>query len=619
MNSKMRKNFRHFFEPTILERKITIKAIIPAVISSIIWIISVYLLKEITNNIANGWDNYLFVLLMIFIISSIFFYIVVIYTKNWTHARIRPKFRTVLYDKYLWLFVQLDNNESERIWTGKMIAMIDKGIHSWVGLLTIVLLEALPNILFIIYSFIFIWFINIYYFLIVFFVFIFIFLLTVELQKRAKIYRTTRRDVNISITKKVVNIIMSKFEILQNGKFRNEINIISKRLEKNFYLNTKVQTYNIITDILMKMLIDGAKIWIIVMFGIWLFSAKITFWEFISLMSIIYILDQIFTKSIATYIEFTKAIVDVEKLWDFFDNAPQIQWYEEWKSFSHKNGNIEIKNLNFWYNQDKQIFSDFSLKIDWEKVLALVWDSWSGKSTLVKMIAWYMRPNSGEIIVDEQKLSETSLKSYYKDIWYLTQDPSVFDGSILENLTYGLEISPHPQPLSQEERGKEIPLPMGDKWEQKSLISTFELKAQQVRWGLDKKIKEIISLAKCEFIYELPNGLETQIWERGVKLSWWQKQRLAIAKIFLKDPKIIILDEPTSALDSFSEEQITKAMQNLFQNRTVIVIAHRLQTVKHADRILVLENGKIIEDGIHDELVKKDGKYAKMLELQSGF
>lgn len=578
MNSKMRKNFRHFFEPTILERKITIKAIIPAVISSIIWIISVYLLKEITNNIANGWDNYLFVLLMIFIISSIFFYIVVIYTKNWTHARIRPKFRTMLYDKYLWLFVQLDNNESERIWTGKMIAMIDKGIHSWVGLLTIVLLEALPNILFIIYSFIFIWFINIYYFLIVFFVFIFIFLLTVELQKRAKIYRTTRRDVNISITKKVVNIIMSKFEILQNGKFRNEINIISKRLEKNFYLNTKVQTYNIITDILMKMLIDGAKIWIIVMFGIWLFSAKITFWEFVSLMSIIYILDQIFTKSIATYIEFTKAIVDVEKLWDFFDNAPQIKWYEEWNNFIHKNGNIEIKNLNFWYNQDKQIFSDFSLKIEGEKVLALVWDSGSGKSTLVKMIAWYMRPNSGEIIVDEQKLSETSLKSYYKDIWYLTQDPSVFDGSIWENLTYALE--------------KEVS---------------------------EEKIKEIISLAKCEFIYELPNGLETQIWERGVKLSWWQKQRLAIAKIFLKDPKIIILDEPTSALDSFSEEQITKAMQNLFKNRTVIVIAHRLQTVKHADRILVLENGKIIEDGKHDELVKKDGKYAKMLELQSWF
>ncbi|MCP4523170.1 MAG: ATP-binding cassette domain-containing protein [Candidatus Gracilibacteria bacterium] len=104
-----------------------------------------------------------------------------------------------------------------------------------------------------------------------------------------------------------------------------------------------------------------------------------------------------------------------------------------------------------------------------------------------------------------------------------------------------------------------------------------------------------------------------------MKLSGGQKQRLAIAKIFLKNPKIIILDEPTSALDSFSEEQITKAMHNLFKDRTVIVIAHRLQTVKHADKILVLDNGKIVEEGKHDELVTKNGQYAKMLELQSGF
>ncbi|MCP4523899.1 MAG: ATP-binding cassette domain-containing protein, partial [Candidatus Gracilibacteria bacterium] len=190
---------------------------------------------------------------------------------------------------------------------------------------------------------------------------------------------------------------------------------------------------------------------------------------------------------------------------------------------------------------------------------------------IAKLISGYITPNSGEIIIDNQKLSETSLKSYYRNIGYLTQDPSVFDGTVLENLTYALD-----------EKVDEI------------------------------KLKDIIIQAKCEFIYDLPNGLETEIGERGVKLSGGQKQRLAIAKIFLKDPKIIILDEPTSALDSFSEEQITKAMQNLFENRTVIVIAHRLQTVKHADRILVLENGEIIEDGNHENLVKKEGKYAKM-------
>jgi ABC-type multidrug transport system fused ATPase/permease subunit len=378
--------------------------------------------------------------------------------------------------------------------------------------------------------------------------------------------------------KKFVNIIMSKFEILQNWKYENEISYIDKQLEINFELNKKIINHTIITDIMMKIFIDGSKVAIILMFWIWFLNQTINFWEFVSLMSIIYILDQIFTKSIDTYINFTKIIVDVEKLWDFFDNAPQIKWYEEWNKFIHKKGDIEIKNMNFGYIEEKNIFTDFSLKIEWEQVLALVWDSGGWKSTVAKMISGYMRPNSWEIIIDNQELSQTSLKSYYKDVWYLTQDPSVFDGSILENLTYALE--------------------------------------EKVS---DEKINEIIIQAKCEFIYDLPNALDTQIWERWVKLSGWQKQRLAIAKIFLKDPKIIILDEPTSALDSFSEEQITKAMKNLFQNRTVIVIAHRLQTVKHADRILVLENWKIVEDGNHDELVKNEWKYAKMLELQSGF
>ena len=181
----------------------------------------------------------------------------------------------------------------------------------------------------------------------------------------------------------------------------------------------------------------------------------------------------------------------------------------------------------------------------------------------MKLIAGYLKANKGDILIDGQKLSETSLKSYYQDIGYLTQEPSVFDGTVRENLIYA---------LGEEEIN-------------------------------ETHLQHILTLSKCEFIYDLPQGLDTEIGERGVKLSGGQKQRLAIAKIFLKDPKIIILDEPTSALDSQSEKSITEAMHELFQNRTVLVIAHRLQTVKHADEIIVIDQGKIIERGNHKSLL----------------
>jgi len=142
---------------------------------------------------------------------------------------------------------------------------------------------------------------------------------------------------------------------------------------------------------------------------------------------------------------------------------------------------------------------------------------------------------------------------------------------------------------------------------------------QNDNFALKDHINEIIKLSKCEFIREFEKWLETEIWEKWVRLSGGQKQRLAIAKIMLKNPNIIFLDEPTSALDSFNEELVSEALNNLFKWKTVIVVAHRLQTVKSADKILLFEQWNIIEEGTHYELIKLNWKYKKMLDLQSGF
>lgn len=190
----------------------------------------------------------------------------------------------------------------------------------------------------------------------------------------------------------------------------------------------------------------------------------------------------------------------------------------------------------------------------------------------------------GKLLVDGQDITETRLDSYYPHIGYLTQEPSVFDGTIEENLLYSM---PGEKYKIQNTKYKKI--------KQKNALHSSLLTGDSVVKEIkrdaktEQKIKEAIELAECQFIYELENGLQTEIGERGIRLSGGQKQRLAIAKIFLKDPEIILLDEPTAALDSYSEQKVAKAFERLFAGRTVIVIAHRLQTVKSADDIIVLE------------------------------
>jgi ABC-type multidrug transport system fused ATPase/permease subunit len=275
----------------------------------------------------------------------------------------------------------------------------------------------------------------------------------------------------------------------------------------------------------------------------------------------------------------------------FFDNyknviafyemleQPQIAGYTTGKYFSHSGGEIKIKKVSFGYEEGKSILKDFSLDISGGTKIALVGRSGSGKTTIAKLITGYMRPTSGQVIIDDQDLSGIALKTYYPYVGYLTQEPMVFDGSIRENLLYGAS-------------GTEI---------------------------ADRLLLEALNRAECQFVLQMKDGLDTQIGEKGIRLSGGERQRLAIAKLLLKNPEIVVLDEPTSALDSFSEEAVTRALDELFKDRTVIIIAHRLQTVKRADKILVLDKGNIVEQGTHRELVDKGGEYARMLEMQSGF
>lgn len=271
-------------------------------------------------------------------------------------------------------------------------------------------------------------------------------------------------------------------------------------------------------------------------------------------------------------------IVSIEQLWNKIEDAPKTKNLFAGDVFEYKKWAICFQNVDFFYASNTPILGKFSYTFEAGKKYALVGPSGGGKTTIMKLASGFLSAKGGKVSVDGFDLTTVNLSTFYSNIGYLTQDPQIFDGTIRENLMQGKTAN-----------------------------------------AQESDIVDALKQAHTDFVFDLPEWLETEIGERGVKLSGGQKQRLAIAKIFLKNPHIILLDEPTSALDSFSEEKISQAFHNLFAWRTVLIIAHRLQTVKEADVILVLEGGRIAEEWNHAELVEKGGIYAKMLELQSGF
>jgi ATP-binding cassette, subfamily B, bacterial MsbA len=240
-------------------------------------------------------------------------------------------------------------------------------------------------------------------------------------------------------------------------------------------------------------------------------------------------------------------------------------------------GHIVIDRVSFAYkdNTDQHVLRGVSLEVNPGEVLALVGPSGAGKTTLVNLIPRFFDPQTGGVCVDGQDIRAVQVKSLREQVGLVPQDTLLFGGTVRENILYG---------------------------------------------KLDASEDELIAAARAanahDFITQLPKGYETIVGERGVKLSGGQRQRIAIARAILKDPRILLLDEATSSLDSESEGLVQEALERLMQGRTSIVIAHRLSTVHHADRIAVLDHGALVELGTHAELIALDGLYARLYKMQ---
>ena len=241
-------------------------------------------------------------------------------------------------------------------------------------------------------------------------------------------------------------------------------------------------------------------------------------------------------------------------------------------------GLIEFKNVNFSYNDKRSLFNDLSIVLNPGERIGLVGYSGGGKSTFIKLILRLIEVHSGSILIDNQDIKKVTINSLINQLTVIPQDPDMFHRTIMENIRFA---KPN---------------------------------------ATDKEVISAAKKAKChEFISELPEGYESLVGERGIKLSGGQRQRLAIARAFLKNSSILLFDEATSALDSLTESYIQQSLCNLMKNKTTVVIAHRLSTLKNMDRVLVFDNGKIVEDGdLKTLLDNKNGVFSKLWQMQVG-
>lgn len=274
--------------------------------------------------------------------------------------------------------------------------------------------------------------------------------------------------------------------------------------------------------------------------------------------------------------QLTEALAGLDRTEELMNMATEDDDKNRTEYLKTIKGDIVFKNVSFAYDANKPVLHDINFNVPAGTVTALVGSSGSGKSTIAGLSATFLTPNSGLISVDNQDITKIKLSSYRKHLGVVLQDEFLFEGSIRDNILF-------PRPDATE--------------------------------------AELMAAVKAAYVNEFTDrfddGLDTLIGERGVKLSGGQRQRLAIARAILADPKIIILDEATSSLDTESEALIQKSLNKLIKNRTTIVIAHRLSTIKKADQILVIESGRIVERGNHEQLIAKAGRYYDLYTYQA--
>lgn len=410
---------------------------------------------------------------------------------------------------------------------------------------------------------------------IVLFVCPFISLCTYNFGKRIrKIFRSLRQktsDLNSLIQDNISGIrVIASF-----AKEPEELERFKHKNYENYFLHVRilrlVHTMRPIVDLITEV---GAVV-VICFGGYKVMQGQLSAGTFVIFFPYLQMMYGPITGLTRFYNQVQRAIASTERVFEVLDTHADLKDAPNAVDLPKVRGTVEFRKVHFMYNEDPEVLSDINIKVLPGQMIAFVGPSGSGKTTLTNLIPRFYDPNKGDIIIDDYNIKDVKLQSLRKQMAMVLQETFLFNDTVKVNIAYARS---------------------------------------------DASDAEIESAARAanahEFIVDLAKSYDSLIGERGVKLSGGQKQRIAIARAILANPRILILDEATSSVDTETEQLIQNAIYRLVKDRTTFVIAHRLSTILHADLIVVLENGRIVETGHHQELLAKGGLYKKLFEMQ---